>query len=183
MKNSDTSEITTALKDLPENVSDLVKGSLDANNFSKKIDNRNALVKMGPYIIPKMHKLLVSDIDALREEAARVVELIADKRSIPFLIDLLDDRIFEIRWIAAEGLVRTGRKCILPLLKSVRDGRSSFFFNKGAHHVLITLLDARERKKVMPLLLSLEDTLELGETAPVEADNAINLLFGSKSNV
>jgi HEAT repeat protein len=69
-------------------------------------------------------------------EAAKIVELIADRRSIPLLINLLDDKEFEIRWIAAEGLIKIGRRSILPLLKSVRDGESSYFHNKGAHHVL-----------------------------------------------
>lgn len=72
----------------------------------------------------------------LRMEAAKIVELIADRRSIPLLINLLDDKEFEIRWIAAEGLIKIGRRSILPMIKSVRNGESSYFHNKGAHHVL-----------------------------------------------
>ncbi|MGA2406446.1 MAG: hypothetical protein ABSF81_06815 [Bacteroidales bacterium] len=52
-----------------------------------------------------MHKLLDSKNGLLRTEAAKIVELIADKRSIPLLINLLDNNEFEIRWIAAEGLI------------------------------------------------------------------------------
>jgi len=61
---------------------------------------------MGTEIIPQMHKLLGSPNRLLCMEAAKIVELIADRRSIPLLIGLLDDKEFEIRWIAAEGLIK-----------------------------------------------------------------------------
>lgn len=80
---------------------------------------------MGKTIISQMHKLLDSENDSLRMEAAKIIELIADRRSIPLLINLLDDTKFDIRWIAAEGLIKIGRRSILPLLKSVREGESS----------------------------------------------------------
>ncbi len=178
MKKSDISEIDIALRDLPAKMADLIRGSLDTKDLRQKIEDRNALVQMGKAVIPLMHGLLTSENDLLREEVARIVELIADRRSIPFFIQLLDDNVFEIRWIAAEGLIKTGRRSITPLLKSVRDGKSSFFFNKGIHHVLINLLDEEEKNEIKPLLMSLEDSHGLGETAPVEAARAIELLSG-----
>jgi HEAT repeat protein len=138
---------------------------------------------MGKTIIPKLHRLLNSENALLRMEAAKIVELIADRRSIPFLINLLDDKEFEIRWIAVEGLIKIGRRAILPLLKSIRDGKSTFIFNKGAHHVLLSLLKEDEKNKLPTLLLSLDDVQELGETAPVEASEAIKTIFKRKNNV
>ena len=131
---------------------------------------------MGKTIIPQLHKLLDSENGLLRMEAAKVVALIADRRSIPILTNLLDDKEFEIRWIAAEGLIKIGRRSILPLLKSIRDGKSSFFLNKGAHHVLLSLLNENEKNKLKSLLLSLDDSQELGETAPVEASKALRTM-------
>jgi hypothetical protein len=116
-------------------------------------------------------------------EAAKIVELIADRRSIPFLINLLSDKEFEIRWIAAEGLIKIGRPAILPILKSIRDGKSSFIFNKGAHHVLLSLLDENEKNKLKSFLLSLDDAKELGETAPVEASEAIKTILKRKRTI
>jgi len=115
------------------------------------------MVRMGKTIIPQMHKMLDSENNMLRMEAAKIVELISDRRSIPLLIGLLDDKEFEIRWIAAEGLIKIGRRSILPLVKSVRDGKSSHFHNEGTHHVLLGLLNKTEKKKLTPLLLSLEN--------------------------
>jgi len=110
-------------------------------------------------------------------EAAKIVELIADRRSIPFLIGLLDDTIFDIRWIAAEGLIKIGRPSICPLLKSVRNGKSSLIFNRGTHHILLSLVDEKEKNKLMPLLQSLDNYHELGGTAPVIASTALKTVY------
>lgn len=177
MKKSGLTDIDNALKDFPDNLSKLIRGSLDTKNPVKIHAARTTLTGMGKAIIPKMHKLLDSENDLLRMEAAKIVELIADRRSIPSLIKLLDDKKFEIRWIAAEGLVKIGRRSILPLIKSVRDGKSSLIFNKGVHHVLISLVTETEKGKLGPLLLSLEDYHQLGEIAPVEASKALSAVF------
>jgi len=181
MKKNDNIGIDNALKDFPDNLAKLIKTSLYSKSTGTKLAARNTLVGMGKTVIPKMHKLLITENWLLRMEAAKVVELIADRKSIPLLINLLNDKEFEIRWIAAEGLIKIGRRSILPVLESVRDGKSSFLLNKGVHHVLLGLLKKNEKKKVMPLLLSLEETNELGETAPVEASGAIRTLFKRKT--
>jgi HEAT repeat protein len=177
MNKNNSNEIDVNLKDFPDNLAKLIKGSLDTSSSGKKLAARKTLVRMGKSIIPQMHKLFESEIGSLRMEAAKIVELIADRRSIPSLIKLLDDKEFEIRWIAAEGLIKIGRRSILPLLKSVRDGESSYFHNKGALHVLNSLLNENEKNKLTTLLLSLDDVQELGETAPVEASVAIKAIF------
>ena len=183
MNKNGRSEIDIDLKDFPDNLTPLIEESLDSKNSVKKLAARNTLVKMGKTIIPHLHGLLNSKNVSLRMEAAKIVELIADKRSISFLIILLDDKEFEIRWIAAEGLVKIGRRSILPLLKSIRDGKSSFIFNKGAHHVLLSLFNDNEKNKLKSLLLSLDDAQELGETAPVEASEAIKTIFRRKNTI
>jgi HEAT repeat protein len=177
MKKDDSNEIDNSLKDFPDSLTFLIKESLDSKNSVKKLAARSKLVRMGKAIIPQMHHLLDSKNDILRMEAAKVVELIADRRSIPFLINLLDDKLFEIRWIAAEGLIKIGRRSIMPLIKSIRDGKSSFILNKGAHHVLLSLLTEDEKNKLMTLLHSLDDAKELGETTPVEASMALKTIF------
>jgi len=183
MNKNDSTEIDISLKNLPDNLAKLIKGSLDNSSSSKKLAARKTIVKMGRSIIPQIHILLVAENNLLRMEGAKIAELIADRRSIPFLINLLDDKVFEIRWIAAEGLIKAGRRSILPLLMSVRDGKSSILFNNGVHHVLISLLNENEKGKLSSLLLSLENTNELGETAPVEASEAIKTIFKRKDTI
>jgi hypothetical protein len=177
MKKVKEEEISKILSEFPENLVKIIYRSLDTKDYIIKKSARETLVKMGGKILPLIHKLLSSENDSLRMETAKITELIADKRSIPSLINLLDDPLFEIRWISAEGLVKIGRRSICPLLKSVRDGRSSLFFNRGAHHILLCLVDEEERNKLMPLLQSLDNYHELGETAPVQASIALKTVF------
>jgi hypothetical protein len=177
MKRDKQVQINDNLSDFPEDLVKLIHELLDTKDFSKKLSARDTLVKMGKTILPQIHKLLNSENDLYRIEAAKITELIADRRSIPELLRLLDDSVFDIRWIASEGLIKIGRESICPLLKSVRDGRSSFFFNKGVHHILLVLLNENERNKMIPLLQSLDNYHELGETSPVQASTALKTVF------
>ena len=170
-------EIDIDITDFPENLVKLIKGLLGDKNYREKHESRDILVKMDKNIIPQMHKLLASKNSLIRHEAAKIIELIADKRSIPIFIGLLQDTESDIRWMAAEGLIKIGRRSILPLLKSVRSGSNPTFSRKGAHHVLSSLLKKDEKRKFRTLLLSLNDYHELGGTAPVEASKALKTTF------
>jgi HEAT repeat protein len=173
MKKNDISEIDTILIGSPEKLINLIKVSLDTKNITKKLSSRKTLVRLGKRILPQMHKLLRAKNVLIRMEAAKIMELIGNRMSIQVFIDLLDDSEFDIRWIAAEGLIKIGRRSIQPILKSVRDGESSIIHNEGAHHVLIALLNDNEKQKEMTLLQSLENYHALGGTAPIEALTAL----------
>ena len=181
MKKYKEEQINNSLRDFPDNLVKLINESLDTDDYSKKLSARETLVKMGKTVIPQMNKLLDSEDDLLRMEAAKIVELIADRRSIPFLLKLLDDAIFDVRWIAAEALIKIGRQSICPLLESVRDGNNSFFLHRGAHHILHELLNEKEKDQLIPLLQSLDNYYELRVTAPVQASIALQNVFRCNS--
>jgi HEAT repeat protein len=176
MKKNDHSEIISTLEDHPGNLDILIIELLDDNDFSKKHNARKSLVKMGKTATPHLHKLLTSENGKVRMEVAKIVQLIADKRSVPVLIGLLDDAVFDVRWIAAEGLIRIGRQCIVPLIKAIRDGKSTFLLDKRAHQVLNKLLYENEKEQLLSLMLCLDDYHSLGETAPVEAARALKTI-------
>jgi HEAT repeat protein len=173
MKKINNPEANINPGNLPGNLVELINGLTDDKNFIKKHNARKTLVKMGKKITPQMHGLLNSGDGLLRLEAAKIVQMVADKRSIPVLINLLEDSEFDIRWIAAEGLIRIGRHSITPLLMAIRDGKSSLVLDKRAHQVLNSLLYEDEKEQLMSLMLSLDDYHALGETAPVEAAKAL----------
>jgi HEAT repeat protein len=181
MRNDNIPEMGIHLKGLPVYLTKLFNELLDENDFSKKHNARTTLVRIGKRIIPHLHKLLTSKNELLRMEAAKILELIADKRTIPKFILLLDDEEFDIRWIAGEGLIKIGRQSIIPLLKSIRDGKSSYFHNKASHHVLVSLLSKDEKENLNSFLESLDDFHELGEISPTEASRALKVVFKSKS--
>ena len=173
MKISDNSEIDNILKDLPANIICLFKESLDTENVKQKLRSRKTLVRMGKSILPQLHKLSASENVSIRMEAVKILQLIADRRSMYEFIRLLEDQEFDIRWVAAEGLIKIGRRSIRPLTEAVRDGENSIILNEGAHHVLSALLNESEKHKEESFLLSLENFHTLGGTAPLEASSIL----------
>jgi HEAT repeat protein len=173
MKTVENTCTDITLYTVPANVVKLINALSDEEDYSNKKNARITLELMGKNVIPQLHKLLTSDNSLLRMEAAKIIKAIADRRSIPLLITLLDDIEFDIRWTAAEGLIRIGRKSITPLLKAIRDGKSSLLLNKRAHQVLNKLLLETEKQQLSSLMLSLDDYLGLIEVAPVEAQKAL----------
>ena len=103
--------------------------------------------------INEMHSFLLLKNELLKQELEKIVNVISDKRSIPALINLLDDNEFDVRWIAAECLIRIGRRSIVPLINSIREGRSSCFPGRGAYHVLQCLMTKKEKKIFDALML------------------------------
>jgi HEAT repeat protein len=177
MKETVIMDIEVELKVSTAYLAKLTSELLKADDYAAKHNARLTLVKIGKRALPAMHRLLSDKSAAQRMEAAKIVQLISDSRSIPFLIKLLDDPEFEIRWIASEGLVKTGRKCIVPVLRSIRGGKSSLFIAKSAHHVLDALLLENEKVQLNSLLQVLENHHETSETAPVEAAKALRVFL------
>jgi hypothetical protein len=169
------------LNDSPESILQQITGLLENNNFPDVHNKIAALGKLGNGIIPQLHEILCSENGHIRLEALKVVKYIADRRSIPVLIYLLDDSETGIRWVAAEGLVNIGRSCIRPLLRSIRDRKNPAFLYKGAHHVLNSLLYGDEKEKLQTLLLSLDNYHQLGGISPVLAYEALETIFKHKA--
>lgn len=97
MKTADMAEINIALNKFPGKKVRLIVELLNDKNYHKKHEARISLVKTGIAIIPKIHILLGSPNNMLRMEVAKIVELIASRKSVPSIISLLDDKEFEIR--------------------------------------------------------------------------------------
>lgn len=105
-------------------------------------------------IIPQRQNHYSSLNEILKTEVEEIIRFVADKRSIPALINLLDDEDFDVRWIAGESLIRIGRDSITPLLNLIRSGR--IFSHPGkVYYVLRHLLTVNEKVALQPLLLSM----------------------------
>ena len=166
----------------PEPMLKLVSDLLEAKNFRHRISDWNKLVSMGKEILPYAHRLIKSENNAIRKEATKLIELIADKQSIPKLIALLDDEESDIRWIAAEGLINIGRECIVPLLKALVKCENSYFTYLGAHHVFNKLFTAKEKMNLQPLLHSLNNSTEINAIVNIEASKALKIIISEQHN-
>jgi HEAT repeat protein len=67
----------------------------------------------------------------VRWEAAKALGEIADPWSAPALEETLMDAGFDIRWLAAEGLIALGRAGLKPLLATLLKKADSVYLREG----------------------------------------------------
>jgi HEAT repeat protein len=97
---------------------------------------RKALVANGKKSLPYLKEFIHHPKHFYRWEAMKTMEEIADPESIPIFIEALEDDESDIRWIAAQGLIKIGKLSLQPLLKAIVEKPDSIFVLSSAHHVL-----------------------------------------------
>jgi len=98
---------------------------------------RIALVEMGdPAVIPLSEALQHSKLDHARWGAAKALGEIVDVRSIPALVNALDDTDADVAWLAGLALKKFEKAAWRPLLqKLIESGVDSVRLRNGARHV------------------------------------------------
>ncbi len=97
---------------------------------------RHALVEMGPRPVELLLQALKHRKRRVRFEAAMCLRDIADRRAIEGFVEALGDRVFEVRWVAAEGLIVLGRPSVPAVLHALMERSDSIWLREGCHHVL-----------------------------------------------
>jgi HEAT repeat protein len=124
---------------------------LGSDNGLERQKARKAFVKMGMDSIDFLMELLSHPKHIYRWEAVKTLEEIADPVSIPLLIQALEDDKSDVRWIAANGLIKLGKHSIKPLLKILETKSDSVFVLEGAHHVFFELRENKMLPKGFPI--------------------------------
>lgn len=97
---------------------------------------RRALAAMGAPAVEPLLAALKHRKSSVRHEAAMCLREIGDRRALEGLVDALDDRSFEVRWVAAEALIDAGRAAVPVVLHALLHHADSTWFRDGCHHVL-----------------------------------------------
>ncbi len=97
---------------------------------------RYELVKMGNPALDYLLELQGAAKHLARWEAVKAISEIGTRDSIPILINALEDEEFDVRWLAAEGLIDIGHSSVYPLLKAFISNKDSIHLKEGVHHVL-----------------------------------------------
>jgi HEAT repeat protein len=126
---------------------------------------RHALVAMGKPAVPSLIKALKSKNALMRWEAAKALGEIGDPETAPVLVEALEHDDFDVRWLAAEGLVKMNIKGLKPLLQALEHRGDSVWLRESAHHVFHDLAKGGLRKSLVPVLAALE-ALEPGKGVP-----------------
>ena len=109
---------------------------LQSENTGVRHNARNELVKIGTPIIDFLIELDYSKNKNVKWEVMKALGQIADPDTIPLLLEGLCDDEFEIRWLAAEGLIEIGKESVQPILEELFEKPDAMFLRHGAHHVL-----------------------------------------------
>jgi len=64
-------------------------------------------------------------------KATKALGEIADPRAAPALVVTLEDEGFDIRWLAAEGLIALGPVGLAPLLEALAEKANSVYLTGG----------------------------------------------------
>ena len=119
---------------------------LCSESGAERQNARKELVEIGHVVLDYLSDMLSSSKHIHRWEALKVMEEIGDPGSIPIFLKYLEDEKSDLRWIAAEGLIRVGRNSVGPLLDLIAKKYDSTFVLYGAHHIFYDLSE----KHVLP---------------------------------
>ena len=117
---------------------------------------RKDLVAKGDIVIDYLEQLLDHSKHIYRWEAIKTLEELKNPKSIPIFIKSLENDELDIRWIAAEGLIKIGFDSVIPLLEEIiKRTKHSILLYDGAHHVLNNF----KRRKKFPKDIEIEELL------------------------
>lgn len=120
---------------------------------------RIALVELdGPAVIPLSDALMHSKLDQTRWGAAKALGEIVDIRSIPALVNALEDKNADVAWLAGVAL-RKFEKAAWKLLlqKLIESGVDSVRLRNGTRHVFSSQKEEGFNDLLEELMTALED--------------------------
>jgi HEAT repeat protein len=136
---------------------------------------RRALVGKGQPAVPHLASALKQGQGILPLEATKALGSIGGPQAIKALIQALEDERFEVRWSAAEALIKIGREAVAPLLEALVKKGDSPWLRDDAHHVFSDTEDLKMRLFLAPVLKALDDDLPRLEV-PLAAKKALDAL-------
>lgn len=148
-----------------QSISNIARDLLSKNYLLRK-KAREELVEIGKPSLDVLTELANSKDETVRWEAMITIIQIGSEETMGILMKALEDEVFSIRWLAADGLANLGKNAIRPILQKLMDNPDSAFIRRGAQHVL------RELKKKGVF----EDNYGLVESLTNEFDHADILL-------
>ena len=144
--------------------------ALESSNDAVRQDARRSLVGIGRPVVPYLIQALGDRHHRVRWGAAKALGQIGDPEAAEALVTAMEDPEFDVRWLAAQGLISMQRQILEPLFKAIQDDGTSAWLREGAHHVLKGTRDA-----IVPVLAALERG-EAQMTAPQAASQALGTL-------
>jgi len=151
---------------------DTLVADLGSQNGLERVRARKSLISIGGQAVEALSESLTSKKRWVRWEAAKTLGQIGNAKAAAALITALEDKLFDVRWLAAEGLITIGPEALAPLLTALKKHPESRWLQEGVHHVLHDI-DGRDLKGILhPVIIALE-----GFEPSVEVPLAIELVL------
>lgn len=157
-----------------ENIKSLVT-DLGSQDGLVRVRARKSLVAIGSQAVKPLVLQLKSKREWCRWEAAKALGQIRDPAATQVLIRALEDKMFDVRWLAAEGLIAMRREALMPLLQALIEHPDSSWLQEGVHHVLYDLNKGDLAEILQPVIAALEG-FEPSLEAPLAAEKALETL-------
>jgi HEAT repeat protein len=170
----ENSEFDWSKHDSKETLSFLVD-LLTSNDGFVRTCSRNSLIKIGSEAVPMLVEALASKENLKRWESIKALSQIGDSAALNSLVSAMDDKVFDVRWVAAEGLIAIGNQSIEPLLDLILNHPDSVRLREGVHHVLYALNKEQPNEILKPVIDALEAT-EASLQVPWVAEKALKSL-------
>jgi HEAT repeat protein len=181
-ESGDQTDRFTANQDIPDDPDsiNLLVAKLSGKDGLQRERARKSLVDIGSPAVPPLIESLGTRNKQVRWEAAKALAAIADPAAAGALVKALEDKEFDVRWIAAEGLINIGREGIEPLLRTLIERSDSPWLRQGAHHVLHDLAVGDLEEMLKPIVDALQDVESAMET-PIAAKAILDRLVSEQA--
>ncbi len=152
---------------------------LGSMNDTTRFRARKSLVRIGKPAVPALVHALKNPSHQIRWGAVKAMVEIGDPANATVLVKVLEDDVFDIRWIASEGLVALGVVGLEPLLQALVDRPQVASLREGAHHVFHVLSEMGMGQLLAPVMAAM-DTIEPTATIPPAARRAVDAIRASQ---
>ncbi len=150
----------------PMTIKNLVADLSSSDDFTR-VKARRELQETGKPAYTSLIEALKNRNCLLRWEAVNVLGGAGDPEVAPALVGALEDSEFEVRWVAAEALIRIGAKGLKALFQALIERPESTFLREEAHHVFHKLARAELKVFLTPILIALESPEPAVDIPPV----------------
>lgn len=107
---------------------------------TRRFEAAEALIALGGKAVEPLLAALKVENWEIRGNAAWILGMIGDRRSVEPLIEVLDDEVPEVRATAAMAILNIGAPATEPLLRSLDSGRSK---NPRLQVYILSMLDGK----------------------------------------
>jgi HEAT repeat protein len=157
-----------------EAIDSLMNDLRDENELVRVIARR-LLIALKDKAITALVSGLKNHNHLLKEESVKALAQMQNPATAKALIEALEDEIFDVRWLAGEGLIALRLQALEPLFRALVYKHDSIWLREGIHRVLHGIYRESPAPIIKPVLSALESP-ESHLATPVAAEAALRAL-------